>query len=263
MYRRDRDITREIPGYRRMLAHITPGRHAAQVTYTQTLDVTETLAWIERTRETSGRRVTLLHVFVAAAGRLFHARPRLNRYVTGTRFFQRDGVRISLSAKKKMEDGAPVVVLPLEVEPDVDPVAVCTQLDERLEAPRKGEVMHQEKENDLLLMLPDVLLGWLVKLALWLDRRHWLPAALVDPDPMFCSLFIANLGSVGLGVAHHHLFEWGNCPFFAVIGRIEERDGRSIVQVGWTFDERVEDGMACALALEDLTKLVVDPDGFA
>ncbi|MCP4807873.1 MAG: 2-oxo acid dehydrogenase subunit E2 [Proteobacteria bacterium] len=263
MYRRDRDITREIPGYRRMLAHITPGRHAAQVTYTQRLDVTETLAWMARTREETGERVTLLHVFIAAAGRLFHARPKMNRYVTGSRFFQRDGVRISLSAKKKMEDGAPVVVLPLDVEPDATPVDICTALAERLEAPRKGEVLHQEKENDLLLMLPGFLLGWLLSLAFWLDRRHWLPAALVDPDPMFCSLFIANLGSVGLGVAHHHLFEWGNCPFFAVIGRIEEVDGRSMVEVGWTFDERVEDGLACALALEDLTVLVQDPAGFS
>lgn len=263
MYRNDRDITREIPGYRRMLAHITPGRHAAQVTYTQTVDVTRTLAWIDETRAATGVRVTLLHVLVAAAGRLFWARPRLNRYVTGTRFFQRDGVRISLSAKKQLQDGAPVVVLPLDLQADATPVAVARQLSERLEAPRKGEVLHQEKENDLLLRIPDLFLGWLIRLALWLDRRHWLPAALVDPDPMFCSLFVANLGSVGLGVAHHHLFEWGNCPFFAVLGRVEERDGVHTVQIGWTFDERVEDGMACALALEDLTALLQDPAGFA
>lgn len=258
-YARDRDITREIPAFRRMLAHVTPSRVHAQVTYTQTLDITRTLAWLEEQDEP----ITLLHVFSAAAARLFHARPRLNRYVTGSRFFQRDGVRISLSAKKSMKDGAPLVVIPLEVPANAHPALISRQLRERLDPPRRGEVMRQEKENALLLKVPNILLGPLIKLALWLDKRHWLPAALVDPDPLFCSLFIANLGSVGLEVAHHHLFEWGNCPFFAVIGRIHTTGGRSEVQVGWTFDERVEDGMACALALGDLKTLVEDPSGFA
>ncbi|HJN74533.1 MAG TPA: hypothetical protein QGF58_11420 [Myxococcota bacterium] len=258
-YHRDRDITSEIPGFRRMLAHVTPSRVHAQVTYVQTLDVTRTLAWMRERDEP----VTLLHVFTAAAARLFHGRPRLNRYVTGTRFFQRDGVRVSLSAKKSMKDGAPLVVIPLELPADADPVMVGALLRERLDPPRRGEVMRQEKENALLLKIPGFLMGPLLALAMWLDRRHWLPKALVDPDPLFCSLFIANLGSVGLEVAHHHLFEWGNCPFFAVIGRIHEEDGRAEVQVGWTFDERVEDGMACALAMKDLQALVEDPAGFA
>jgi len=258
-YSKDTDITSQVPGFRRMLAHVTPSRVHAQVNYTQTLDITKTLAWMAEQPE----KVTLLHVFAAAAGRLFHQRERLNRYVTGTRFFQRDGVRISLSAKKSMKDGAPLVVIPLEVDAEVTPSTVSRQLRERLDPPRRGEVMRQEKENDLLLKIPNFLLGPVIRLALWLDKRHWLPSALVDPDPMFCSLFIANLGSVGLEVAHHHLFEWGNCPFFAVIGRIHEHEGRAEVQVGWTFDERVEDGMACALALQDLQALVEDPSRFA
>jgi hypothetical protein len=255
MYRDDRDITREIPAYRRMLAEITPSRHAAQVTYTQTLDVSRTLEWIEQQRAETGQKITLLHVFLAAAGRLMHQRPRLNRYVEGSRFYQRSVVRLSLSAKKQLVDGSELVVLFVEPDAEVTPLRICEELTARLAAPRGGEVLRQEKENDLLLKIPGLLLGPLVRLALWLDRRHWLPAALVDPDPMFCSMFVANLGSVGLDVAHHHLYEWGNCPFFAVIGRIDE--GR--VQVGWTFDERVEDGMACALSLQGLQELIEDP----
>lgn len=258
MYRDDRDITREIPAYRRMLAEITPSRHAAQVTYTQTLDVTRTMAWIEEQRAATGQKISLLHVFLAAAGRLLNERPKMNRYVEGRRFFQRSRVRLSFSAKKELKDGSEIVAIFVEPGPEVTPLQVSEEVLERLAPPRAGEVLHQEKENDLFLMLPGFLLGPIVRLALWLGRRHWLPGALVDPDPMFCSMFVANLGSVGLDVAHHHLYEWGNCPFFAVIGRIEE--GK--VKVGWTFDERVEDGMACALALEGLKELVEDPSRF-
>ena len=258
MYRDDRDITSEIPAYRRMLAEITPSRHAAQVTYTQTLDVTRTMAWIGEQRASTGQKLTLLHVLLAAAGRLMHQRPKMNRYVEGRRFYQRSQVRLSFSAKKALEDGSEIVVLFVEPGPGITPQQICEEVETRLAPPRSGEVLRQEKENDLFLKLPGFLLGPLVRLALWLGERHWLPSALVDPDPMFCSMFVANLGSVGLDVAHHHLYEWGNCPFFAVMGRIDE--GR--VQVGWTLDERVEDGMSCALALRDLQALVEDPAGF-
>ncbi|MCB9797344.1 MAG: hypothetical protein H6741_32035, partial [Alphaproteobacteria bacterium] len=53
----------------------------------------------------------------------------------------------------------------------------------------------------------------------------------------------------GLEVANHHLYEWGNCPFFAVIGRIHEAGE---LEISYSFDERVEDGLTCALALETL-----------
>jgi pyruvate/2-oxoglutarate dehydrogenase complex dihydrolipoamide acyltransferase (E2) component len=103
---------------------------------------------------------------------------------------------------------------------------------------------------------------------MWVGLRHWLPSMLVDPDPMYTSIVVANLGSVGLDAAFHHLYEWGTATYFAVIGRIHDRpiavDGkveiRKIVEIKYTFDERVEDGLAVAIALRGVQELLENPE---
>lgn len=253
-----------------MLAFLTSDRDAATVTFTQTLDLTETLPWLDARSAEWGHKVSLLTLYTAAVGRLLHERPTLNRYVTGHRFFQRDGVSVSISAKKALQHGAKVVLLKVPLAPGDGVREVADRLRASVNEGRGDEDLRVEKEVDLFLKLPAFLLRIALRLVFWLDRRHWLPGFFVDPDPMFTSMVIANLGSVGLDAAHHHLYEYGNCPFFAVLGRIQQTpeviDGvlatRTTVDVKYTFDERVEDGLACAIALGGLKDLVEHPDRF-
>lgn len=269
MYAKDKKVTKQVAPYRRMYLHISPDRNGAAVYFTQTLDLTKTLAWIDRQREETGKRLTLLHVFMAAAGRLLHANPNLNRYVAGYHMYQRDGVQLTVSVKKAMTADAKVVLLKVPMEADDDPIGVHDRVTAMVSTGR-SEKTAAEKEYDLLLLVPGFLMGVFVRFAMWLHRRHWLPGVLVDPDGMFCSLFVANLGSVGLDSAYHHLYEWGNCPFFATVGRVQDRvvpmeggtEVRKIVEVKYAFDERIEDGMTCAIALEGLQALIEDPERF-
>ncbi len=270
-YRRDTRITRDIPGYRKILNLLTPSRTHASVYFTQTLDLTRTLPWLEAQAESAGRRVNFLHLFIASAGRMLHDRPRLNRYVAGAGFWQRDGVTISVSAKKSLNDGAKVVLLKLPVEAGDGAVQVAERFSGMLGAGREKDTA-TEKEVDFFLHLPAFVLRPLIKVLQWLDGLHLLPSAFVDPDPLFTSLVVANLGSVGLDAAYHHLYEWGNCPLFGVIGRIHDRpyqtdDGgtewRPSVEIKWAFDERVTDGLATAIAMAGFQELVEDPASWA
>lgn len=267
-YRRDRNITKELPGYRRMLAHLTPSRGAATVYFTQTLDVSETLEWLAERERESGRKISFLHLFLVAVGRLLHQNPNLNRYATGHRIYQRDGVTISVSAKKALRQGAKVVLLKLPIEPNDGLDEVVDRFAELLGEGRSGKELHQEQEIALFLKLPAFMLRWAIRLQNALDRWHWLPSALVDPDPLYSSMVVANLGSVGLDAAYHHLYEYGNCPFFAVIGRIRQElrpiDGeprlRQIVDIKYSFDERIDDGLACAIALHGVKEILENPE---
>lgn len=253
-YRNDRDITRDVAPYRRMLAHITPDRDAASVFFDQTIDLSRANPWLAE-HSTEGAPLRLLHLYLAAVARVLHERPRLNRYCTGTRFYQRDGVFVTVSAKKQLEDGAKVVMLKIPLHADDTPWAIRGRLAEALAPSRRGEVIEQEKEFDFFLMMPDFLVGWIIRAGMWLDRRHWLPSFLADPDGLFTSMVVANLGSVGLEGAWHHLYEWGNCPLFVVLGRIEG----DTVTAKYTYDERVEDGLYCALSLKVLLGILEDP----
>ncbi len=269
-YRKDRNITKEIPNYRKILAHITPDRDHAAIYFRQALDLRETLRWLAAERERTGKKITFLHVFLAATGRMLAMRPKLNRYVTGWRIYQRDGVTITISVKKSLEDGAKIVMLKIPLTATDTPEGVFDKVTAMVSKGRSGQT-HDEKETAFFLKIPAFILGRLVKIVMWADRWHLLPGFFADPDPMYTSMVVANLGSVGLDPAYHHLYEYGNCPFFATIGAIADQpmavDGqvevRPQVEIKYSFDERVEDGLACAISLAGQVELIQDPGRFA
>ena len=77
---------------------------------------------------------------------------------------------------------------------------------------------------------------------------------------MFSSVFVANLGSVGLDAGYHHLWEYGTCSIFAVLGRIRRRsDGVSVADVKYSYDERVEDGLYAAITMDGIKERLEDP----
>jgi hypothetical protein len=96
------------------------------------------------------------------------------------------------------------------------------------------------------------------------DAFGLLPRALTANDPLFASAFIANLGSVGLDAGYHHLWEYGNVSIFGVVGRVQAgADGRRRVELKWSYDERIEDGLYCARSLDVLRELLARPESLA
>jgi hypothetical protein len=96
------------------------------------------------------------------------------------------------------------------------------------------------------------------------DAAGLLPRAMIDADPLFTSVFVANLGSVGLEAGYHHLWEHGTCPVFCVVGRIKpgtgEKAGRRVMTLKWTFDERIEDGFNAARSLDLVRERLENPE---
>ena len=85
---------------------------------------------------------------------------------------------------------------------------------------------------------------------------------------MYSSMFLANLGSIHIDNAFHHLYEHGTCSLFGVVGKPRrqldaDRSRRPAIrempQVQWTFDERINDGFYCVKPLETLRRIVEDP----
>jgi pyruvate/2-oxoglutarate dehydrogenase complex dihydrolipoamide acyltransferase (E2) component len=93
------------------------------------------------------------------------------------------------------------------------------------------------------------------------------PRSLVDTDPLYTSAFVANLGSIKIDAAYHHLYEHGNCPLFVTIGQVTHapavEDGKLVARpqltLRYSFDERVEDGLYCAKSLQLLAQRIENP----
>lgn len=261
--RSDAVQVRDLPPIRRFMPFVSPRRNESLVYLEQELSVEAALAFAaERSRGRDPTRpVTLFHLVLRAIALVLAERPRLNRFTAGGRVWQRDGIWLSFSAKLRFDDDAPILTVKRRVEPGAGLDAMIDAIHGGLGEGRSGRPSTADREMGLLLALPAPVVRLALGAVRRLDALGLLPRAMVEADPLFCSAFVANLGSVGLDAGYHHLWEWGNCPIFCVIGRVRPgADGRRVATLKWTYDERVEDGLYCARALGRLRELVESPE---
>lgn len=269
-WRPDGDLVRNVPDVRRIMPFLMRTRNESIVFFEQKVHTEQAKRFLQDFREATGLRATLLHLLIWASARTLDARPRLNRFTAGGRIWQRRGIWISFSAKKAKHDDAPIVVVKRRVDPAWSFEELVRHIEAGITDGRSDAPSSTDKELKLLFLLPTFLLSWFVHLARWLDHHGLLPRAFLDGDPMFASMFIANLGSIDMQAGFHHLYEYGNIPIFMTVGRSEldpviDEDGRVSARermtLRYSFDERVEDGLYCARALELLKAMLEDPRG--
>jgi len=245
--RPDADLVRGAPAMRRILPHVSPRRNESLFFLPGEIEVEAALEFLDKHNRTrpSERPATLFHLLLRAIEQGIVLHPHVNRFVKGGRLWERRGIQVTFSAKRELSNSAALVTIKRQCDPERE------SLDEMidgvyalLQPARRGVESTSDKETNLLVRLPNVITGALVRGADVLDRFGLLPHAMIEPDPMFTSVFVANLGSVGLDAGFHHLWERGTCPAFGVMGRIKPGPaGRRIVNLCWTWDERVEDGL--------------------
>jgi len=250
-----------------MMAFLMRGRNESAVYFEQRLDLTRTLPWLAEWNATHGKRATLFHLVLYGLARVLHERERLNRFTVGRKTYQRKQVLLSFAVKKAMSDDAPLATVKEKFERDETFAQVVERTSGEVSGARVEAPSAMDKELSILLKLPGFLLAFLIGV---LKRAYaWglAPRSLVDTDPMYTSAFLANLGSLKIDAAYHHLYEHGNCPLFVTIGRVAQvpavEDGNVVTQsqvtIRYSFDERVEDGLYCAKALQLLQQRIENP----
>jgi pyruvate/2-oxoglutarate dehydrogenase complex dihydrolipoamide acyltransferase (E2) component len=85
---------------------------------------------------------------------------------------------------------------------------------------------------------------------------------------MFASIFLANLGSVGISDAYHHLYEYGTVSIFGAVSApayLPFVEGDAVVarqglRVRWSFDERIHDAFYSARSLGLVRDILEAPE---
>jgi hypothetical protein len=247
--------------YRRMMGFLMRGRNESAVYFEQRIDLTQTQPWLEQ------RGARLFPLVLLALSSVLHERPRLNRFTVGRRTYQRKGVFLSFAAKKAMSDDAPLATIKREFKQGETFTELANALGGDVTEARSDRPSHIDKELSILLKLPGFLLAFLIGLLKRLYSWGLAPRSLVDTDPLYTSAFVANLGSIKIDAAYHHLYEHGNCPLFVTIGQVKHEpvvtDGavavRPMLTLRYTFDERVEDGLYAARSLKLFAERIENP----
>ncbi|HET8936179.1 MAG TPA: 2-oxo acid dehydrogenase subunit E2 [Polyangiales bacterium] len=267
-FRRPDGYALELSPMRRLMPYLMRGRNESAVYYEQSLDLSRTVPFVQAWNRSHAEPLTLFDLVIAACGRALYARPGLNRFVSGGRIYQRQSVDVAFAVKRAFRDDAPLVTVKLPLAEGESLEETNQRIYRHTTEARSDMERGIDKELRWLDKLPGVALRAAVRLARWASALNVLPQALAKDDPMFSSVFLANLGSLGLDAGYHHLYEYGTTSLFGVVGAVKKvlsvcRDGTTRVHDGvtirWTFDERIHDGFYAAATLEVLRALVEDP----
>ena len=253
--------------YRKVVAHIQPTKTESQVAFDVAVDAEPFLAYMERAEGKFPLDFT--HAMVGVVGVALLKHPELNRFIIGGRFYQRNEHVLSFAVKReKMNKAAALAPVKITLEDGETFAQLCHRIEGFVDLERSGETTYADREFSLLNMIPRPALWVGVRFFKLLDYYNVLPGSFIKEDPLYTGAFLANLGSIGMAPAYHHLFEWGNCPIFFTIGELEERavavDGnvvvKKIVPGRFVFDARVCDGLTAWRCIQSGLAAIEDPE---
>jgi hypothetical protein len=236
--------------YRRVMGFVMPSRNESIVYFDSYVDAETLLAYLAQAGPKFGCDIS--HCLVASGLISLVQNPTMNRFSVGGRLYDRNGIQISFSMKRGQgERGAKLSVVKLRLEEGESFRELCERINTSIRVERSGERTYADKEFGILSRIPRPVLWAGVRFLKMLDYYNLLPASFIDNDPLYTSLFCANLGSLQMGAGYHHLYEWGTCSSFVMAGQIEERpvvrngtvEARKILHLRYSYDERIDDGL--------------------
>jgi len=262
--RPDATLVRDLNAMRRFMPYVSPRRNDSLFFMNQDIRVDAAFEFLEKqNRERPKQRpITLFHLYLRACSMALLRRPGVNRFVKAGRLWQRDGVWITFSAKRRLIDGAPMITIKRRFYPESESLEEMTDaIYERLKFGRAGKKTTSDREMGLLLRFPGPAIKLVMAIARLADHFGLLPRKMIDADPLFTSLFLANLGSIDYPAGFHHLWEYGTASLFGVMGRIESgADGGRKFTAAWTYDERIEDGLYSYYTLGMIRDWIENPE---
>jgi hypothetical protein len=256
----------KIHPYRKVMMYIMPTRNESVVYYDDYVVADELLRYLEVVK--ARFHCDIQHIFVAAIARAMRKTPSMNRFVVGRRLYQRKGVWVTFSMKRgKLNRAAKLTAVKREIPETQSLFELSEALNANIKVERSDAVTYTDKEVGLFSMIPRPVMVVAVKLFKLLDYYNLLPASFIKNDGFYTSMFAANLGSVGMNAGFHHLYEWGTCPLFLMIGRMEERvfaeNGqvviKKVIPLRFTYDERIDDGLNAGHGIKGVIDALENP----
>jgi hypothetical protein len=264
--RADGTLVKRLHPYRRLMFFIMRTRNESMVYTDDAIDAEGLLAYLEQTKDRLGADMT--HIIVAAMNLTLAENPTMNRFIVGRRMYQRKHRELTFSMKREaMNKKAKLAVVKLQMQDEESFAGLVERMNGSIQHQRSGAKTHEDKEYGLFDLFPRSVLRFFVWFFQALDYVNLLPYVFTKDDGLYTSCVIANLGSLGMKPAYHHLYEWGTSSLFVMVGRIEERavvvDGQVVIKkvlpTRYSYDERIDDGLSAAYGMQTLKRVLENP----
>lgn len=226
------------------------------------------LAWIEKARAESGRRITLTHFFGKAVAETIRRHPDINCVLRFGRLYPRKHVDIffQVASDETGEDLSGTTIRDIDQKSVIE---IATEMEERVKAIRTRTDKTFKQVKATMGLLPGFLARPMLGLTglITYTLNLWSPLLGTPRDP-FGSAMITNIGSLGLETAFAPLVPYSRVPLVLVLGGVMDvpvvRDGTvvpgKVIRITATIDHRLIDGVHGALMSRTLKAILANPE---
>ena len=268
--RKDGRLMRELDSLHYITGIIYPNRCDNEAFLPLKIDYTKTNEYIrKKNAEKPELKYNHFQIITTAILKTVTLKPKMNRFIVNSNFYQRNEVSTSFVVKKSFdEDGAEALAF-IHSVPEDTLETIRQKMKEQIDFCKSEAIDESTQAMDFLTKMPRFLSKFLIRILMWLDKHGWVPKDIIATDPYYSSVVMSNLGSIRMKSGYHHLTNWGTCsmimligerkkrPFFDRLGNYEMRDS---VELGLTVDERLADGFYYAKTVQLLQKLIENPE---
>jgi len=251
MKRKDAILLHDPDPFHSIVPYVMPKRTEAEVSTTVMLDITDLLKFIDKHNKEEGSNYKLFHCICTAVAKMIYHRPKLNIFIAGRKYWQRNDITLSFVAKQKFEDEAVETLMTLNVKKDMNLDSISRIILGDVEKARSAGSNSLDKTMQFVGSLPRFVLEILFWILSRMEYHGIYPEDLKKGDPNYTTCLLANLGSIKADSCYHHLSNFGTNSMMITIGTMRKNaDGRDVVDITATLDERIADGFYFARSLQ-------------
>lgn len=261
---------RSLDPFFKIIPYIMKNRMDSQIFFEEKVDITHTEAYIRKRNKTSETRISMLHVFIAAIVRTLALRPALNRFIAGQKIFARNEILISLAIKKEMNIESTETTIKFKFDPTDTLEQVAEKIEKQIKENKDLEASNDtDKAARIIMLCPGFIVKFIVFVVRLLDYFGLMPKILNEVSPFHTSVFITDVGSLGISPVYHHLYDFGTTSIFVAFGTkrtekvIDSNDNivnKRFMTMRVVTDERIVDGHYFASAFKMYKTLIEHPE---
>lgn len=266
--RKDGRLLRSLDPFNKFAPFIMKHKNEANNSFADSIEITEVDRFLRKKRAEGFPGIGMLHVFLASYCRVVSQLPALNRFVAGQRIYARNYIEAVLVVKKTMSSRSGETSIKVKLEPSDTISDIYFKINAEVEKIKSGQDSGTDETAKVLMKIPRVILKFCVFFLNILEYFGKLPQFLIDVSPFHGSLFVTDLGSIGIPPVYHHLYNFGNIPLFLAFGAkrraLEVQLDGSVVEkkyIDYTLvlDERIGDGFFFAQVFKYLKSFIRHP----
>lgn len=267
-YRSDGKKVKSMDPVFRLIPCIMKERVDSQVFFKEDIVLNGMDAYINKKAE-EGIKISYMNIVFATIVRIISERPELNRFAINGAIYQRNRIEVSITIKKSLTDEAEETTLKIPFTGKETIFEVKEKLEKEIEENKKENAQNgTDKLVRLFNLLPTFLIRGIVSFLMFADKHGFMPKKIIELSPFHTSVYLTNVGSLGIDSIYHHIYNFGTTSLFFAMGRKkksyvyedDEIKQEKCITIGFVGDERICDGHYYASSFRQMAKYFRNPE---